>query len=462
MRSETGRIFLILAVAFSIFFFFAPKIALLVFFMICSIILALYEKKAFFYTFIVLLPVSFSVDLNLFGIQDIFIADLFFLCIFIAFLLEKVLREPPKIEMSLLVYLLLIFCFISVLSIIYAKIRLDQNELYRINSILHIKYAILNKQTLRPPVVGNIVLFFRTVYPFFLYYYVRSEISTEEKEIKLLLKFILVAGVLVSIFGWLTKLDIIPGRIMDLYTGSPVRGHIMRISSTFDNPQAFGAFLSIPLSVCYYYILQREKNVLLWFLFVFMLSIFVFTYSLGAFAAFLCSLLLITFTSKRSSFSRLILFGLIAFFVAFFFLKNDIILAKIRGSVQYVNPRKIFPSTTQARLIQWGRWLEIMRKHVLLGLGYPLVWTDNNYLKMFVNAGILGFLTFWTIVIHMTLKGIAVLRKGKNAAATIFLSIAMVYFIHSFSYDLSAVFKMNAYFFIFAAIISRLHENENN
>ncbi|MCD6579861.1 O-antigen ligase family protein, partial [bacterium] len=374
---------------FILMFFLNIKIAFTVLFLGGFFIFTFYNIKFAFYLFLFSLPLSFNVHLGMMGIHDIFIADALFLIIILIFFIKKILRREFEIKFTPLTYYILFFIIISILSIIFAKYSLEKNELYRINSILHIKYAVLSKQSVYSPGMGNIILFLRTLYPILLFLFVSETFKTRE-DIKTVLKIILASGIVAMAYGYLLKFHMIPESIYSVYTGYYLKAPIVRITSTFENPQAFGSFVAIILSILFYYNIQRKEDIFLWFLTFAFLFIFIFTYSLGAFFALLVSLsFIVIYHYKSSGLGKTLILLLSILLISFVFLKNDIIFAKIHSSMTMVNPHKHFPSTFQARIIQWARWFKILKNHYLLGLGYPLVWTDNNYLKLIVNAGIL-------------------------------------------------------------------------
>ncbi|MCK4644224.1 hypothetical protein KAU32_11395 [bacterium] len=449
---------------FAVFYLIEPKLAFLLSAVILLITLSFIDLKYAFYLFLVVLPLSFNIPLNVGGLKDIFVTDGVFLVLFGVLIVKKIIANDLKLINTILTVTILSFVAISLLSILVAAIRMDSNELYRINSILHIRYARLNPLTVSPVSMSNFFVFFRTFFPLFLYYFVHETFSTDKREVKRVMKILLLSAMATAAFGWLSKYNLVPDSIYSLYHTTYHQASLFRIPSTFDNPQSFGTFLALSICIVYYYILEKPRNIALYFTGAFLFFIFLFTYSFGSYAALIGGLFLITLLSRRlSTGGRIAIIAVVCIAFVSIVLSNDFILEKIRVSTTIVNPRKQFPGTVQTRIIKWGRWMKILQPHLLTGLGYPTVWQDNNYIKMLVNAGILGFLSYYFMIGIMIFRGIKLyLQQKGDRLGIIFLVSAVIFLIHSISYDVSIVFKVNAYFFIFAAFVSKgLYEKKN-
>ncbi|MCD6579856.1 hypothetical protein J7L48_10310, partial [bacterium] len=82
---------------------------------------------------------------------------------------------------------------------------------------------------------------------------------------------------------------------------------------------------------------------------------------------------------------------------------------------------------------------------------------------LIVNAGILGLISYFLIFINLLSRGFKFIKNTRyNFIALIFLSTTLIFLMHSLSYDLSVVFKMNAYFYTFAGLITVAENEEKN
>ena len=457
---------------FVIIFFIAifcinVKLALGVLFLSTFFLIAFQNLKCAFYIFLFLLPLSFNIPIRLPGLYDVFLVDILIIIMFIVYLVKKVLKNDIKIKLNFLTYSIVLFILVSIISIILSRFTIGPNEYWRINFIFSkLKYVAKSSlaQHLRPTfIVSNFFVFFRILFPVFIYLII-DNISIKEKDIQIILKIILASALVTVFYGWLFKLGLIPEEIYSLFGEYYKTNTLIRISSTFANPQSYGTFLVLPISICFLKILRKPMAIHYYILIILFLSVFVFTYCIASFAVLSVVLIFLTFFQKNIN-PIFKFFAIIIIFIGIIFiLHNDqIIFQKIKYSLHFVNARKKYPSTLQMRVSLWTVWWKVLKNHLLLGLGYPLAVADNNYIWMTANAGLIGLVLYFSIVIIFVKRAIKYINIYKeNILGYITIVTALQIFIHGFSFDISLVFKITAFFFIFSALVSKKLNEEKN
>lgn len=97
--------------------------------------------------------------------------------------------------------------------------------------------------------------------------------------------------------------------------------------------------------------------------------------------------------------------------------------------------------STSIRLnVEWPRAIRALEKNPFLGTGYSSITlaTDNDYLRMVGEIGVLGFISFWTLLGHMFVSYVKYLMQKKDLtieklylysmiAATVGIFISMIF-----------------------------------
>jgi putative inorganic carbon (HCO3(-)) transporter len=208
----------------------------------------------------------------------------------------------------------------------------------------------------------------------------------------------------------------------------------LRIYSTFQNPNVYGAYLLLAIPMCLVMAYMARK----WYAKVYYSAISVlllynlgFTYSRGCYLALAVGLLIfILFTERR----------LIAVFVAGVIALPFVIPASMLARLLSIT--NLEDSSTSFRIYIWQATLRILKDYWFAGLGqgieaynvvYPLYsfsnvpapHSHNLYLQVFVETGIWGLLIFLSLLIAFFNTQARLFIKTRNAKLKIFLAAIM-------------------------------------
>jgi len=98
--------------------------------------------------------------------------------------------------------------------------------------------------------------------------------------------------------------------------------------------------------------------------------------------------------------------------------------------------------------VEWPRAIKAFAKNPLLGTGYSSLGlaTDNDYLRVLGETGLLGFLSFALIIFHLFKSGLKSLAVKKNLLVAGFLGLILGFLANASFIDVFEASK-DAYFF---------------
>lgn len=205
-----------------------------------------------------------------------------------------------------------------------------------------------------------------------------------EEEQKCVLKAIFLGALCVVIWGIIQYADI-GGMTQNLYSGAwvdPARFPLLqrRMFSTLENPNLFGAYLLMVISLVIPFLLKREKTqkkVLYFILLAFLLFCLALTYSRGAWVSALALVIALTiFYDKRFS----LLFLVVA-----------LILSCYHGQLteRFISLFGREDTSVGLRMALWESTWAMVEEHPLLGIGWGAYWLaypDYNFFIQNLNV----------------------------------------------------------------------------
>ncbi|HLF87259.1 MAG TPA: O-antigen ligase family protein [Nitrospiria bacterium] len=305
----------------------------------------------------------------------------------------------------------------------------------------------------------NIVSLFYSVNPFnghlkilillngIIFYLLVQVLSKDEEDLIRIIKIMVVSGIAASLYG-----------IYQKYSG------IDRIFSTFQNVNAFAGFLIILIPLSLYLVLfSKEGSSRIWSgaSLLLILSAFILTLSKGG----------------------MLTLALLSFMVLTYMAYNEIekryiwvlppMLALIVVSL-YIGYGKIeIMDSIRDRFEYWRMAVRIIADHPLIGTGlggYAAMaqeyqtgsvysrYVHNNYLQVFAELGVFGFITYVWLVLNPILRGFSIIRKDRSKQHKVFFLMAAIggFLFHTlidFDWDVPAI-QMT--FFLLSGIITKM------
>lgn len=249
-----------------------------------------------------------------------------------------------------------------------------------------------------------------------------------------------------------------------------------RVYAIFTSPNIFGSLLvlAIPIAISMMTVEEKTRHKIFYgIISIFMLGSLVFTYSRGAWIGLVCAIgVYVLLKDKRMIVPAAILGILVLIFVPsitnrlLFMFSNDYISSSLRGG----------------RLVRWLTALDILQEHPLTGLGLgqfggavamnhglsaivngdivETFYMDNNYLKIAVEAGIIGLSIFlWLMyqVFAVSIKTIGITkdREMKELEIGILSGLSGVMF-HNLVENVFEVPMMVTMFWMLVAVMMHM------
>lgn len=217
-----------------------------------------------------------------------------------------------------------------------------------------------------------------------------------------------------------------------------------RLFGTFSHPNPFASFVFLVLAVSIFFFLKEKTKRQKWLLGIFIIwGIFLLiqTYSRGAW--FALAIFLIIIAALR--YPKVLLLILISFFVLF--MASDTIRDRIED---IYNPPA--DSSVRWRFAQWERMYGLFLKEPLTGYGIGTEtvvhqrefgpnagnqYTHNDFLRVSLETGIFGFISYSLLVFIALFKLISLYRKEKNPWIRDFGLFVLALFVSILSFSLT-------------------------
>lgn len=292
-----------------------------------------------------------------------------------------------------------------------------------------------------------------------LYFIVKYNV--DRREVKGLITSYIIAFSILNIYGIFQKITgfgLIQGYSM-------ITSNAQRTNATFDNPNTFAAFLILGAFPVVMMIVHSKKMYQKSF------------YSI----LFIVTLCNIYFTGSRNSFIALVIGGVaISILYNWYFLIGIAVTAAAAFSIAPVRARVLAigdPSLNESRIKLWQTALKMIQNHPILGVGngnyielydtyvkdykylaylnyshYP---SHNSFLKVEAELGIVGGLSFLSIIVNSILKIKNVIDKIDDKTIKLFyvgfLASVIGFIFMNFIDNLFFLPEVVAYFWIFLA-----------
>lgn len=306
----------------------------------------------------------------------------------------------------------------------------------------------------------------------FVVLYFIIKYNTDKDEIKGMIKSYMVTYALINIYGIIQKISGI-----GLLKGYAFPGtHILRTNATFDNPNTFAAFLVIGAFPVLMMIFKSKKvytKLIYTVLFLVTICNIEFTGSRNAFLALAVGAVILALT-----YSWYILFGVGGILVISF------LIPMVRTRMMEIGSKTI----DDGRIHIWKTALKMIENHPLGGVGngnfielynayvqkysylkylnysdYP---THNSFLKIESELGIVGGVSFITIIVSAIIKIKNVIGKVNDRGLSLFyigfFASAIAFIFMNFFDNFFTVPSVVCYFWIFLATADSILYRERN
>ena len=314
---------------------------------------------------------------------------------------------------------------------------------------------------------------FRAIVQGMFWYFVSFQLLNKNSVNKIVTIFVVIAGIL-SVYGIYQYIIGIP--MISTWVEPSEVGIRTRVYSIFSSPNIFGCLLvmAIPMSLSLFIINNNIcKKICYLFIFLFMCICVLFTYSRGAWIGLLAAMGIYILFKDR----KLIILFLFILLMVFIFMPS------IRNRFLYMFSESYISSSLVAgRMIRWIYSIEIWKNNFWIGLGlgnfggavatnnnlFTIIngnvvnnfYTDNYYLKILVESGIVGLLSFLLLmwqVVSISLKMMHIINaKGNKELVMGIVSGLIGVLIHCCVENVFDVPMMGVLFWLFVAVIAQL------
>lgn len=244
---------------------------------------------------------------------------------------------------------------------------------------------------------------FRAVYWYSFYAFVLPFL-VDQKEAKQLVRFSLIAAMLISLHGiyqYIVKAPMLSSSWVD--AGEHVR---TRVYSVFGSPNIMGSYMILMFPTAAGMAVasrSRKERLFYGFIAATTLAALVFTFTRGAWMALFAALVVMAIFFDK----RLLLLILLAAAAAMFVPQIQ------RRVLELFTPLYWFKSAQDGRIARWMRAYDIIRHNPLFGAGlghfggavaarnFSSIYADNYYAKTLGEMGILGLTAMLTLFITM-------------------------------------------------------------
>ncbi|MCK5811969.1 MAG: O-antigen ligase family protein [Clostridiales bacterium] len=305
---------------------------------------------------------------------------------------------------------------------------------------------------------------FRAVTTNLLWFFLVFSLIKDDKGAKKVLPFIISATVIIALFG---VYQYVAGVEMPAsWVDSAELGVRTRAFSVVQSPNVLGAIMTLASMISLGLFFYEEKIINKFFYalsFLIMVACLVFTLSRGAWIGFALAILVFVIIKDKRFILPIAALGIIVI----------LFIPAISSRVLYmISPEYLFSSLTGGRAMRWINGFALFQDNWLLGVGlghfggavamhYPYhfpeaFYMDNYFLKIAVESGILGFLSFFTLI-TVTLSSIfkhtklAKDKKEFNILLGIFSGLLGVS-IHCFFENIFEVPGMIVFYWMIVAI----------
>lgn len=313
----------------------------------------------------------------------------------------------------------------------------------------------------------------RAIIQYMIWYFLVLQLLKDKKSVnRLLIVFACMAGCLAihGIYQYIIGVEMPDSWVSGSET---IR---TRVYSILSSPNIFGSLnlLALPISFSLGRTAEKKRVQMFFYLFcVFMLASLVFTYSRGAWIGAVCAIGIYVLVKNKKLVVPAAMLGILVL----------IFVPGIRNRLLFMFSSTYLASSMKAgRLIRWLTALEILEEHPLTGLGLgqfggavamnnglsavvngetvKTYYMDNYYLKIAVEAGIIGLAAFlWLMyqVVMISLKTIGMTAdvKMKEWETGILAGLSGV-IVHNLVENVFEVPLMTSMFWMLAAVMMQM------
>ncbi|ADL42917.1 O-antigen polymerase [Caldicellulosiruptor obsidiansis OB47] len=365
-----------------------------------------------------------------------------FLIIVFAFLLNSIIKNQSSLRLSPLDVYILIFLLVCVFLL------------------------LKNSPDLRIAIEG-----FRVYAEYALWFFVGLWLLKDAKQFERIITIFILMMFLISIYGiyqYIIGVEI-PSSWIDSSRETYIR---TRVFSIIGSPNVLGSLLAMSIPFVLPYVLYEKnikKRIYYSAVLISMIACLGFTFSRGAWLAFLFSMLLFGFFIDKK-----VLGVLFAIFVSVPILAPSIVMR-----ILYMLSSEYAQSSARAgRIARWTKAYEILTQHPLFGVGFGrfggavakrnianAFYVDNFYLKSAVEMGIIGvgiMILVFIVGLLLAARTVKHLRSKelKNIACGVLIGLATV-LLHNIVENIFEVPMMTTYFWLFLGFLFALKSAED-
>ncbi len=374
---------------------------------------------------------------GLFGLWD----EVIFLLIFFFILLERLRKNQTFVRFTIVIYPLIFFLCIGLLSAIFSD-------------------AVTLAQAIEA---------IRSVVQCFLFYFLVMNASLSKSQIRSLFFAVVIGGVICAVYGIVQYF--IGVASPPTWVDKDLEFGLTRAFSFLGSPNAFSGYciMIAPLALGFVFRtnIKKTHQVFFWLLFLLLIGGLISSLTRASWLAFIPALCVFFIMMKKGS------------YVVFVFIAMICILVFIppiqqRFSTLFSEQYQL-KSAEGGRTYRWSLALDLVQQKPFLGQGpgsyggavayrfqeYAGLYTDNYYLQILSNYGTLGFLGFLLMLIFLMrllfMSFRNALSKDKSLIAGA-LTGAIALFLNMYTENLWEIVPLSVIFCFFVALAIRLGE----
>jgi putative inorganic carbon (hco3(-)) transporter len=378
---------------------------------------------------------------GIFGLWD----EVLFLVIFFFVLLERIRNNQKFLRFTIVLYPILFFAFIGLLSAYFSD-------------------AVTLSQAIEAV---------RSVLQSFLFFFLVMNASLKKTQIRALLFAVVLGGVICAIYGMVQYFVGVASP--PTWVDKDLEFGLSRAFSFLGSPNAFSAYCimiaPIALGFAFQSSTKMSHKVLFWGLFLLLIGGLISTLTRASWLAFIPALCVFFILMKKGSYVILVFIAMICILL---FVPPIQQRFSTLFSEQYQQK-----SAEGGRTYRWSLALDLVQQKPFLGQGpgsyggavayrfqeYGGLYSDNYYLQILSNYGVLGFIGFLFILIFLMRLLLQSFRHASTKDKSIIAGIvcgAIALFLNMYTENLWEIIPLSVVFCFFVALGIRLGEVDDS
>lgn len=268
--------------------------------------------------------------------------------------------------------------------------------------------------TIVPPTLVTTIDGLRVIFEPMLYFFVLVQLIETEETLNMMIHGMLISATTVAAYGVLQRLMGVESPPSWTYSDFE-SGIKLRVFSTIGNPNGLGGYMVLMTPIAVSFMLwakQWKERIIYAVMSLILLACLVLTYSRGAWIGFAAAIVIYALVIRNKKLMILFVVGTAVFLLIF----KDSILNRLLFAFSDTYMAK---SANSGRLAFWARAFEIWKDYPVFGGGVGVVgdsvavrhkmpgatWIDNQYVKVLAETGLIGILTYLTMLFTPVVQG---------------------------------------------------------